>query len=125
MNGQRATAMPKCTSRLPIDIVWNSDRLRLDAKTRRRRDRSDVRYPAGPVWPEEMAADMAAAYVDEVSVAAFEAKVGSIWPLPDRRRGSRRKWSRELLLKAIRERHGVFAGELQHEEQPEKVANLI
>jgi hypothetical protein len=64
---------------------------------------------------------MAAAYVDEVSVAAFEAKVGSIWPLPDRRRGSRRKWSRELLLKAVRERHGVFADD----QQPEKVANLI
>jgi hypothetical protein len=82
------------------------------------------RYPQGPVWPEEMAADMAAAYVDEVSVAAFEAKVGSIWPLPDRRRGSRRKWSRELLLQAVRERHGVIVGE-QHEQQPEKVANLI
>jgi hypothetical protein len=82
------------------------------------------RYPGGGVWPEEMAADMAAAYVDEVSVAAFEAKVGSIWPLPDRRRGSRRKWSRELLLQAVRQRHGVTSGE-QHEQQPEKVSNLI
>jgi hypothetical protein len=82
------------------------------------------RYPQGPVWPEEMAADMAAAYVDEPSVAAFEAKVGSIWPLPDRRRGSRRKWSRELLLRAVRERHGVSA-EDQQVQQPEKVANLI
>jgi hypothetical protein len=82
------------------------------------------RYPLGPVWPEEMAADMAAAYVDEVSVGAFEAKVGTIWPLPDRRRGSRRKWSRELLLKAVRERHGVSADDRQ-ENPPEKVADLI
>jgi hypothetical protein len=82
------------------------------------------RYPQGPVWPEEMAADMAAAYLDEPSVAAFESKVGTIWPLPDRRRGSRRKWSRELLLQAVRERHGVLSRE-EHERGPEKVSDLI
>ena len=85
----------------------------------RRRQTSRPRYPQGP-WPEEMAADMAAAFVDEVSVAAFLAKVGTIWPLSVRGRGSRQKWSRELLIRAVRERHKIVT-----DDQVEDVAALI
>ena len=65
---------------------------------------------------------MAAAYVGEVSAEAFVAKVGSIWPLPVRGKGSRKKWSREILLKAVRARHGM---ESTTDQEPEDIVNLI
>ena len=68
---------------------------------------SKLRYPQGGVWPEEMPADMAAAFVGEVSTAAFLSKVGATWPQPVAGAGSRKKWSRERLHEAIRRRHGV------------------
>ncbi len=45
-------------------------------------------------WPRFMRAETAAAYCDEVSVAAFRRKVGSVYPLPVTRKGSRQKWDR-------------------------------
>lgn len=49
-----------------------------------------------------MRAATAAAYVDEVSVAAFRRKVGAIYPLPVKGgRGMRQKWDREDLDRAI------------------------
>jgi hypothetical protein len=39
-----------------------------------------------------MRAETAAAYCDEVSVAAFRRKVGSVYPPPVTRKGSRQKW---------------------------------
>ena len=89
------------------------------------RIKTALRYPSGGVWPEEMAADMAAAFVDEVSVAAFLAKVGTVWPLPDRRKGSRKKRSRELLLKRVRELHGIAPASDESMGDVEDVAKLI
>ena len=51
-----------------------------------------------------MRAETAAAYCDEVSVAAFRRKVGSVYPLPITRKGSRQKWDR-LELDAINARN--------------------
>ena len=67
---------------------------------------TNVRYPDGQVWPAEMRTDMAAAYVDEPSVEAFNRKVGSVYPLPVRGKGEARKWSKAELDKAIADRHG-------------------
>ena len=67
---------------------------------------TDVRYPDGQVWPAEMRARMAAAYVDEPSVEAFNRKIGSVYPRPVHGRGEARKWSKAVLDKAIAERHG-------------------
>ncbi len=72
---------------------------------------TSVRYPPG-LWPAEMRADMAAAYVDEPSVEAFLRKAGTTYPAPVRGRGCARKWSKEALDLAIAKRHG-FAAELQ------------
>lgn len=41
-----------------------------------------------------MRAETAARYCDEVSVVAFRRKVGSVYPLPITRKGSRQKWDR-------------------------------
>jgi hypothetical protein len=49
---------------------------------------------AGRPWPRFMRAATAAAYCDEVSVEAFRRKVGTVYPLPVTRRGSRQKWDR-------------------------------
>ncbi len=68
---------------------------------------TEIRYPKGPVWPAEMRADMAAAYVDEPSVEAFLRKTGSVYPLATRCNGIALKWSREKLDRAIEERHGL------------------
>ena len=81
-----------------------------------------ARFPPGHVWPEEMPADMAAAYVGEVSAEAFLAKVGVIWPMPAHSKGSRKKWSRELLLKTVHERHGMDS---TTDQEPEDIASLI
>ena len=67
---------------------------------------TNVRYPDGQVWPAEMRADLAAAYVDEPSVEAFYHKVGCVYPLPVHGKGVARKWSKATLDKAIAERHG-------------------
>lgn len=58
--------------------------------------------PANPgSWPRLMRAETAAAYVDETSVQAFRRKVGSMYPLPITGKGSRQKWDREELDRAI------------------------
>jgi hypothetical protein len=41
-----------------------------------------------------MRAETAARYCDEISVAAFRRKVGSVYPFPITRKGSRQKWDR-------------------------------
>ncbi len=57
-----------------------------------------LRYPPHGAWPDEMRADMAAAYKDETTVATFLAKVRSgIYAQPIRRPGCRLKWSRSSL----------------------------
>lgn len=67
-------------------------------------------------WPRLMRAEMAAAYVDEVSVAAFLRKVGKKYPSPWTGKGERRKWHKEDLDKAtdpqLRERHGAVVPSL-------------
>ena len=55
-------------------------------------------------WPRFMRAETAARYCDEVSVAAFRRKVGSVYPLPITRRGSRQKWDR-LEIDAVNPRN--------------------
>ena len=45
-------------------------------------------------WPRYMRAETAARYCDEISVAAFRRKVGSVYPAPITRKGSRQKWDR-------------------------------
>ena len=87
----------------------------------KRAHRSGLLYPPNGSWPEEMTANMAAAYVGEVSVAAFLSKVGTIWPWPVTGPRSRKKWSREALLAAIRSRHGLAACG----DEPDDAANLI
>jgi hypothetical protein len=64
---------------------------------------------------------MAAAYTGEISVSAFLAKVGTVWPLPAMAQGSRKKWSREALLAAIRARHGPTTSD----DEPDDAADLI
>lgn len=61
--------------------------------------------PAAPsgAWPRFMRAATAAAYVDEVSVEAFRRKVGTVYPPPVTRKGSRQKWDR-LDLDAVNPR---------------------
>ncbi|MFN3624960.1 MAG: hypothetical protein ACK4TP_12975 [Hyphomicrobium sp.] len=61
--------------------------------------------PAAPpgTWPRFMRAATAAAYVDEVSVEAFRRKVGTVYPPPVTRKGSRQKWDR-LELDAVNPR---------------------
>jgi hypothetical protein len=62
--------------------------------------KSDVplRYPPHGSWPDEMRADMAAAFKDEATVATFMAKVRSgIYAQPIRRPGCRLKWSKTSL----------------------------
>ena len=88
---------------------------------RRRRTATAPRFPTGRVWPEELPADMAAAFTGEVSVKAFLAKVGTVWPLPVAGLGSRKKWSREALHAVIRIRHGLAASE----DEPDDAAGLI
>ena len=63
---------------------------------------SNADYPL-PSWPRYMRAETAAAYCDEVSVTAFRRKVGSVYPLPMTRKGSRQKWDR-LDLDAVNAR---------------------
>tara|TARA_R110002110_G_scaffold64634_2_gene178537 strand:- start:1313 stop:1564 length:252 start_codon:yes stop_codon:yes gene_type:complete len=65
-----------------------------------------VRFP--PSWPLEMRADAAAAYCDEPSVEAFQAKVDSgIYPKPLRQTGCAAKWYRVALDDAIARRHNT------------------
>ena len=73
---------------------------------------TQVRYPKGPVFPAEMRADMAAAYVDEPSVEAFLKKIGYIYPQPVHGHGMSKKWSKEALDQAISKRHGL-TGEVE------------
>jgi hypothetical protein len=51
-----------------------------------------------------MRAEMAATYCGEVSVPAFRRKVGSVYPRPITRKGSRQQWDRRE-LDAVYERH--------------------
>lgn len=90
---------------------------------RGRNQRTPPRHPSGGAWPDEMSAGYAAAYVGEASVAAFRAKVGSIYPKPLKQRGMRQKWARERLLRSIRERHGLDVNEVAAE--CENIADLI
>lgn len=52
------------------------------------------------LWPRFMRAETAARYCDEISVVAFRRKVGTVYPLPLTRKGSRQKWDR-LELDAV------------------------
>ena len=61
-------------------------------------------FPPAGLWPRLMRAETAAAYCDEVSVAAFRRKVGSVYPLPVTGKGSRQKWDR-LELDAVAASH--------------------
>ena len=66
-----------------------------------------VSYPSG-AWPLEMRAETAAAYCDEPSVQAFNAKVDKgVYPIPFRQRGCLPKWHRQKLDHAIARRHGL------------------
>jgi len=75
------------------------------AKGLRSRAATVAARPTAPVgaWPRFMRAATAAAYVDEVSVQSFRRKVGSVYPLPVTRKGSRPKWDR-LELDAVNPR---------------------
>ena len=61
-------------------------------------------FPPTGCWPRLMRAETAAAYCDEVSVAAFRRKVGSLYPPPVTRKGSRQRWDR-LELDAVGASH--------------------
>lgn len=58
------------------------------------------------LWPMEMRAETATAYVDEPSVAAFWAKVRrGIHPQPLRQKGCLPKWHREIMDYHVALRH--------------------
>lgn len=60
------------------------------------------------MWPLEMRAETAAAYVDEPSVEAFWAKVRrGIYPQPLRQKGCLPKWHREVIDYHVAQRHGL------------------
>jgi hypothetical protein len=55
-----------------------------------------------------MPAEIAAGYVGEPSVESFHAKVGSIYPQPNRTPGMLPKWHRAKLDRAVAKRHGLM-----------------
>lgn len=60
------------------------------------------------VWPQEMRAETAAAYCDEVSVEAFLSKVErGVYCRPTRAPGCPPKWHRTKLDFDIARRHGL------------------
>ena len=64
-------------------------------------------FPFG-VWPLEMRAETAAAFCDEPSVQAFNAKVArGIYPQPVRQKGCSPKWHFDTMSRAIGRRHGI------------------
>jgi hypothetical protein len=69
-----------------------------------------ARAVAGPTgaWPLEMRAETAAAYCDEPSVEAFQAKVDrGIYSRPLRQQGCLPKWHRYKLDRDIARRHNM------------------
>lgn len=68
-----------------------------DVHRHSRRSSFTLRYPPNNAWPALMRADMAAAYVDARSVAAFLRGVGAIYPKPIRGAGRRGVWTRASL----------------------------
>lgn len=66
-----------------------------------------VAYPQG-AWPQEMRAETAAGYCDEVSVEAFLSKVEKgIYCQPKHEKGCPDKWHRRKLDYDIARRHGL------------------
>jgi hypothetical protein len=64
-----------------------------------------------------MRSETAAAYCDEPSVEAFNAKVAKgIYPEPMRCKGSLPKWHRHKLAAAIARRHGLHDNHLHVED---------
>jgi hypothetical protein len=57
-------------------------------------------YPP-EAWPRLMPAALAAGYCGEGSVESFRRKVGVLYPRPVTPKGSRQRWLREDLDKAI------------------------
>lgn len=77
------------------------------------RRRHGVHPPLSPfgVWPAEMRAETAAAYVDEPSVEAFLSKVQRhVYSQPTRAPGCLPKWHRLKLDQDIARRHGLRSG---------------
>lgn len=58
-------------------------------------------------WPRQMRAETAAAYVDEVSVAAFRRAVPLLYPQPRVIPGKGERWLIEELDAALNRLHGV------------------
>lgn len=85
--------------------------------------KTPVRYPQGGVWPEQMQADMAAAFCDEPSVEAFRRKVGSIYPLGNKVTGTL-KWHKGILERSLAKIHNLTFNVDEYEER-ENVSDLI
>jgi hypothetical protein len=60
-------------------------------------------------WPEQMRAETAAAFCDEVSVEAFRHSVGSLYPRPYSVPGKGDRWSRGELEATLRRLRGGSA----------------
>lgn len=61
---------------------------------------SSPQYPPG-CWPRLMPARIAAAYVGEKSIEAFQRAVGTLYPLPINVPGRGDRWTKEALDRAI------------------------
>lgn len=70
-------------------------------------------------WPRQMRAETAAAYVDEVSVAAFRRAVPLLYPQPRIIPGKGERWLIEELDAALNRIHGVT------DEKPVDLAGLV
>ncbi len=85
--------------------------------------KTPVRYPQGGVWPEQMQADMAAAFCDEPSVEAFRRKGGSIYPPGNNKTGTL-KWHKEILEKSLANIHNLTFKIYEYDE-PENMSDVI
>lgn len=85
--------------------------------------KTPVRYPQGGVWPEQMQADMAAAFCDEPSVEAFRRKVGSVYPQGNKITGTL-KWHKEILERSLAKIHGLAFNTPMYDES-ENIGDLI
>ena len=85
--------------------------------------KTPVRYPQGGVWPEQMQADMAAAFCDEPSVEAFRRKCGSVYPEGNKLTGTL-KWHRAALELSLAKIHKLASNVKEHGERV-NVSELI